>query len=237
MSVVCTMTAARVVVVVVVLAGCWGTAERLEGGASVAWTPKGNNERCCVQGCVCGSLDYNRLSEQSHRLQPVVHKSKTSPVTNTFPVCKGIISFNDTRSSKAYPFKMQTRRRKPRGTRIVLREGPTSLHDGQAQVTQRSKTFVNKYQPIEIFNDNRLTSPIYSSLLIEKGVAFSVFFWVYLSAFLYAACYLVSSFIAPFSILGFVMKVLLVNYFSIIINLEVFRVADYIMACALHYFA
>lgn len=105
----------------------------------------------------------------------------------------------------------------------------TSLHDAQVQVS--------KYQPIEINIGERLTSPIYSSLLLEKGVAFSVFFWVYLAAFLYAVCYLMSSFVAPFSIIGFVMKVLLVNYFPLIIQLELFRVVEYIMASVLDYFA
>ena len=93
---------------------------------------------------------------------------------------------------------------------------------------------VKKYQPIEI---DKLESPIYSSLLFEKGIAFSVFFWVYLSAFLYAVCYLASFIVAPYSIFGFVMKFLLVHYFPVIIQLEVFRAADYLMAYVLDYFA
>ncbi|KAK8385710.1 hypothetical protein O3P69_016468 [Scylla paramamosain] len=235
MRVVCSMRAAKVVVVLV-LAWCWGAAKCRLDAVRVAVTPKGNDER---SHCVCGSSDYSRLPEQFHRTQSGAHISKTTSVTNTFPGCKeDNTSFNDIRSSEAYPFNTQAGGRKPRGTRSVLTDkGSTFLYDGQAQVTQSSKTFVSKYQPIEINIDNSLTSPIYSSLLIEKGVAFSVFFWVYLAAFLYVVCYFLSSFITPFSILGFIMKVLLVHYFPAIIQLELFRVADYILACVLDYLA
>lgn len=119
-----------------------------------------------------------------------------------------------------------------RHPRVLGDEPPTSQDNGWVEESNRERrSSVNKYHPVELYFDSvRQVSTVLSSFLFKKGVAFSIFYWVYIVAFVYAVCYMMSSVVTPFSIIGVIVKVMLVHYFPYLIQLEVFRAVDHILA-------
>lgn len=189
------------------------------------------------------TLQYYENSAEPDGTEDIIHTSfKTHSVSNPFSDAKqadkslGVHEDGyDVLPSKLNVFYPQSKRleglRHPR----ALEEEPfTSLVDkgnGDADLNWKNSAAANKYQPVELhFDTERQVYPVFSSFLLPKGVTFSIFFWAYLVAFLYAACYIMSSFLSPFSVLGVIMKFMLVYYFPSIIQLEVFRAVDFILA-------
>lgn len=92
----------------------------------------------------------------------------------------------------------------------------------------------SRYQPIDLSftnsRDNSLSRAFKSIRdLTKKGLSFTIFYWIYVAAFLYVACYLLGFIIAPFSVLGFIIKIIIVQFFPAIISLHFFHAADIIL--------
>lgn len=118
--------------------------------------------------------------------------------------------------------------RRPSSTRhLAVAEPSASLSAGS---DLSWKKHPDKYYPVRVdLAGARQVHPLFSSFQLNKGVMFSIFFWVYLVTFVYAMCCILSSIVTPSSILGGIVKVLLVYYFPTIIQLEVFRAVEFIM--------
>lgn len=146
------------------------------------------------------------------------------PDDNTLDVIEDGNDFTSSKSNVFYP----PPRRPSRARHLrAVDEPSTSLRDGS---DLSWKNPADEYHPVKLdLAAERQVHPLFSSFQFKKGVMFSIFIWVYLVAFVYAMCCILSSIVTPFSILGVIVKVLLVHYFPTIIRLEVFRAVDYIM--------
>lgn len=92
----------------------------------------------------------------------------------------------------------------------------------------------SRYQPIDMsFTNSRNNSPsrAFKTIreLTRKGLSFTIFYWIYVAAFLYISCYLLGFIIMPFSVLGFIIKIIIVQFFPAILSLHFFHAADIIL--------
>ncbi|XP_063600688.1 uncharacterized protein LOC134776865 [Penaeus indicus] len=92
----------------------------------------------------------------------------------------------------------------------------------------------SRYQPIDMsFTNSRNNSPsrAFKTIreLTRKGLSFTIFYWIYVAAFLYVSCYLLGFIMLPFSVLGFIIKIVIVQFFPAIISLHFFHAADIIL--------
>lgn len=113
--------------------------------------------------------------------------------------------------------------------RVLEGRLPPSVRDGRTEDADESRP-ADEHQPDDSQRDaEKHHSPLVSSLLFKKGVTFSIFFWAYLATFMFAASYILSPLLSPFPTLDVTVKIMLVQHFPSIIQLEVFRAVDYIM--------
>lgn len=92
----------------------------------------------------------------------------------------------------------------------------------------------SRYQPIDMsFTNSHNNSPsrAFKTIreLTKKGLSFTIFYWIYVAAFLYVACYLLGFIIMPFSVLGFIIKIIIVQFLPAIVSLHFFHAADIIL--------
>lgn len=100
--------------------------------------------------------------------------------------------------------------------------------------SERKLILLDRYQPIDLANIENYIDGYYgqlrSRLTPQKGVAFTAFYWAYVTAFLYAACYLAGFAVSQFSVPGLVMKIILIQYFPDIIKFPVFQAGDLLLS-------
>lgn len=184
----------------------------------------------------CESLHVNDNLEEFDGAGCTIHTSiKTRSLQHTFSNSDQDSKSDDgdhpvaSKSNTLYP--QPNGMRNQRHLSVLKNEPSASLPGGRKKGSDPGRKHNDdRYRPVALHPEaERQASPVFSSFLFQKGVGFSIFFWVYLAAFVFAMCCIMSSVITPFSTLGVIIKAVLVYYFPFIIQLEVFRALDYIL--------